>query len=81
MKEMHGYVRVTLDKLQSIQTEMVRNDNSWHDWKFQQLVEALEKWTVRNPIPLSDKRNSEKSNGNSKSYQPKQTKSECVYCE
>ena len=50
MKEMHGYVRVTLDKLQSIQTEMVRNDDSWHDWKFQQLVEALEKWTVRNPI-------------------------------
>ena len=70
---MHGYVRVTLDKLQSIQTEMVRNDDSWHDWKFQQLVEALEKWTVRNPIPLSDKRNPEKGNGYNKSYQAKQT--------
>ena len=70
---MHGYVRVTLDKLQSIQTEMVRNDDSWHDWKFQQLVEVLEKWTVRNPIPLSDKRNPEKGNGYNKSYQAKQT--------
>ena len=70
---MHGYVRVTLDKLQSIQTEMVRNDDSWHDCKFQQLVEVLEKWTVRNPIPLSDKRNPEKGNGYNKSYQAKQT--------
>ena len=30
---------------------------------------------------MSDKRNSEKGNGYSKSYQAKQTKSECVYCE
>ena len=37
--------------------------------------------TVRNPIPVSDKRNPEKGNGYSKSYQAKQTKSECVYCE
>ena len=47
------------------------NDGNWQDWTFQQLVEALEKWTVRNPIPLSDKRNPEKGNGYSKS----------VYCE
>ena len=36
---------------------------------------------LRNPIPLSYKRNPEKGNGYSKSYQAKQTKSECVYCE
>ena len=78
---MNGYVRVTLDKLLDIRADLVKNDDNQQDGKFQQLVEALEKWTVRNPIPLSDKRNSEKSNGNSKSYQPKQTKSECVYCE
>ena len=59
----------------------MRNDDNWQDWKFQQLVEALEKWTVRNPTPLSDKRNPEKGNGYGKSYQAKQTKSECVYCE
>ena len=81
IKEMNGYVRVTLDSLQGIQADLVRNDDNWQDWKFQQLVEALEKWTVRNPIPLSDKRNPEKDNGYSKSYQAKRTKSECVYCE
>ena len=78
---MNGYVKVTLDKLQVIRTDLVRNDDNWQDWKFQLLLEALEKWTVRNPIPLSYKRNPEKSNGFSKSYQAKQTKSECGYCE
>ena len=81
IKEMNGYVRVTLDKLQGIRVDLVRNDDNWHDWKFQQLVEALEKWTIRNAISLSDKRNPEKSNGYSKSYQARQTKSECLYCE
>ena len=79
--EMNGYVKVTLDKLQVIRTDLARNDDNWQDWKFQLLLEALEKWTVRNPIPLSYKRNPEKSNGFSKSYQAKQTKSECGYCE
>ena len=68
IKEMNGYVRVTLDKLQGIRSDLVRNGDNWQGWEFQQLVEALEKWTVRNPIPLSDKRNSEKGNGYSKSY-------------
>ena len=57
---MNGYVRATLEKLQGIRADHVRSDDNWQDWKFQQLVEALEKWTVRNPIPLSDKQNLEK---------------------
>ena len=65
----------------SIRADLVRDDDNWQDWKFQQLVEALENWTVRNPIPLNDKQNPEKSNGYSKGYLAKQTKSECVYCE
>ena len=81
IKEMNEYVRVTLDKLQGIRAALVRNDDNWQDWKFQQLVEALEKWTLRNPIPLSDKQNPEKDNSYRKSYQANQTKSECVYCE
>ena len=44
IKEMIGYVRVTLDKLQGIRADLVRNDDNWQGWKFQQLVEALEKW-------------------------------------
>ena len=81
IKEMNGYVRVTLDKLQGIRADLVRNDDDWQDWKFKQLVEALEKWTVRNPIPLNEKRNSEKGHGHNKSFQAKQSKNECVYCQ
>ena len=77
---MNGYVRITLDKLHGIRADLVRNDDNWQDWKFQQLVEALEKWTTRNPIPLSDKRNPEKSNGYSKSYQARQTRSDKSEC-
>ena len=36
---------------------------------------------MRDFVPLSDKRISENGNSYSKSYQAKQTKSECVYCE
>ena len=43
IKEMNGYVRITLDKLQGIRADLLRNDDNWQDWKFQQLVEALEK--------------------------------------
>ena len=81
LKGMNGYVRVITDKLQGIQVDFVRNDDNWQYWIFQQLVEASEKWTVRNPIPLSDKKNPEKGNSNRKSYQAKQSKNECVYCE
>ena len=49
IKEINDYARVTLDKLQGIQADLVRIDDNWQDWKFQQLVEALQKWTVRNP--------------------------------
>ena len=80
-KEMNVHMRVTLDKPQDIRADLVKNDGNWQDWKFQQLVEALEKCTVRNPIALGDHRNPEKGSSYSKSYQAKQTKSEYVYCE
>ena len=34
IKEMNGYVRVTLDSLQGIQADLVKNDGNWQDWKF-----------------------------------------------
>ena len=62
IKEMNGYVRVTPDELKGIRVDLVKNDDNWQDWKFQQSVEALEKCTVRNLIPLYDKQNPEKGN-------------------
>ena len=38
--EIKGYVRNTLDKLPGIRADLVRVDDSWHDWGFCELVEA-----------------------------------------
>ena len=48
--ELNGYVRMTLNKLEGIRGDLVRTDDDWQEWKFDQLVEALQKWTVRNPL-------------------------------
>ena len=58
--EVSGYVRMTLDKLEGIRSDLVRTDDDWQSWKFPQLVEALRKWTERNP--LRSEQGSDKSN-------------------
>ncbi|PFX32660.1 hypothetical protein AWC38_SpisGene2462 [Stylophora pistillata] len=34
IKEINGYVRVTLDKLPGIRADLVRLDDNWHEWAF-----------------------------------------------
>ena len=41
---------MTLHKLEGIRRDLVRTDDQWQEWKFPQLVAALRKWTVRNPL-------------------------------
>ena len=55
--EVNGYVRMTLNKLEGIRGDLVRTDDDWQEWKFDQLVEALRKWTVRNPPKILTRRN------------------------
>ena len=50
LSEVNGYVRATIDKLEGIRGDLVRMDDDWQEWKFPNLVEALRKWTERNPI-------------------------------
>lgn len=56
-KGINGYVRLTLDKLPAIRADLVGTDNDWQEWDFWQFIEALIKWTDRNPILLEDKQN------------------------
>jgi hypothetical protein len=53
--EVNGYVRMTLDKLESIRGDLVRTDDDWQSWKFPNLIEALRQWTERNPPRHEDK--------------------------
>ena len=51
IKDINGYVRVTLDKLPGIRADLVRLDDEWQEWGFPQMLEALRKWCDRNPLP------------------------------
>ena len=55
LKEISGYTRATLDKLEGIRADLVRLDDDWQQWGFPHLVAALSKWTERNPVPESVK--------------------------
>ena len=54
IREINGYVRLTLDKLPGIRADLVRIDDDWQEWGFPQMTEALRKWCERNPVPPSD---------------------------
>ena len=90
--EVNGFSRATLDKLEGIKSDLVRTDESWQNWGFPQLVDALRRWTERNPIPLDDRgagpnfaeNTKPRFNRQEKMFQAKQCdfKSRpCVYCE
>ena len=76
---------MTLDKLEGI-----RGDDDWREWDFPQLVEALRKWTERNPLKQDDRATEKLPPGGSqwykrsKTFQAKQIEWKpraCVYCE
>ena len=82
LKEVSGYVRMTIDKLEGIQKDLVRTDDNWQDWRFPELIEALRKWTMRNPVKPED--NNLDKQSKSKNSQTRQQESKpraCVYCD
>eukprot|EP00795_Rhopilema_esculentum_P001423 gene1423-15844_t len=92
LSEVNGFARATLDKLEGIKSDLVRTDDSWQNWGFPQLVDALRRWTERNPIPLDDRgagpnfteMNKPRFNKQEKMFQAKQydfKSRPCVYCE
>ena len=88
LKEIAGYVQMTLDKLEGIRGDLVRTDDDRQEWDFPQLVEALRKWTERNPLKQEDRATEKSPQGGSqwhkrsKTFQAKQREWKpraCVY--
>ena len=81
LKDINGYVKITLDKLPGSRADLVRLDDDWQDWRFTQLVEALRKWTERNPkIFVSPDENLKRD----KMYHTRENEHKspvCVYCD
>ena len=57
--ETKGCFRNVLDRLPGIRAGLVRLDDSWQDWKFCEIIEALIKWTVRNSKMIASKKKPE----------------------
>ena len=90
LTEINGYVRMSIDKLQGIRGDLVRTDDNWREWGFPKFVEALRKWTERNPIPaereppekLPDRKKPNFPRNRSFQAQQKEERVRgCVYCE
>lgn len=43
---------MSIDKLEGIQSDPVRTDDDWQTWDLPKFVDALHKWTERNPLPV-----------------------------
>ena len=41
LKQVSGYVRMSINKLQGIRGDLVRMDDNWREWDFPNFVEAL----------------------------------------
>ena len=54
LTQVSGYVRMTLDKLEGIRSDLVRTDDSWQEWKFPNWLKHY--GNGRNEIHLSKKR-------------------------
>ena len=82
LKDIKGYVRLTLDMLPGIRADLVRLDDNWQEWDFCQLVDSLRKWTERNPKTAG---NPEKNFRRENLFQVRDKDQKpayvCVYCE
>ena len=90
LNDIKGYVRVTLDKLPQLRSQLVQFDDNWKDWEFPQLLEALRKWTERNPCTSkSEFENQDRPRRNEQLLQTSSSTEEgrrgsrkaCVYCD
>ena len=83
LKTINGYVRLLLDRLPGIRSDLVRDDVNWTNWEFPHLVEALRLWTERNPI--SDERKEHtvqrKFDRTLQTRQKQWKPKSCVYCD
>ena len=81
---MNGYVWFTLGKLCGIRTDLVRRDDNWKSWEFNEMIEAIRKWTERNPterFERSDRQFKEQHQIEDIMQTHQNTKTrECIYC-
>ena len=83
LKDVNGYVRISIDKLPGIRGDLVRTDENWQGWDFPKFVYALQGWTERNPVTIrsSDKTWYDSNAFNTQLDDARPRDRGCVYCE
>ena len=86
LREISGYCRATLDKLEGIRADLTRLDDNWQEWEFPQLVTALSNWTERNPANQYQSRDKSCATNQNKVYSSKANNKSfhrraCIYCD
>jgi hypothetical protein len=82
-------VRATLDKLKGIKADLVRGNEGWQEWSFDDLLKELKKWKDINPIEEKSEPKDQLKGGKgsrSKFFHAKDSGRDtrergCVYCE
>ena len=78
LNQINGYMQITLNKLQLVRADLVLLDTSWQKWTFPQLVEALGKWKIKNPLINQESRRDQPSRKD-RLLQINQRQQKCVY--
>ena len=81
LKEINGYMRLSLDKLPGIRADLVRLEDNWQEWDFAKLVDSLRRWTERNTKNILNNDPKYKRENVFHSKEQKQTPRACVYCD
>ena len=71
LSKLDAAVRFTFDKLDVIKNELAMINNYWCEWTLVEFLEALEKWTINNPISNEPTRNRKPVEGDPGA---------CLYC-
>lgn len=81
LDDVKGNVRATLDKLKGIKSELVRGNEGWQEWTFQDLLKELKKWKDINPIEEETvvRKKSRLYHSHESAGEAKERR--CVYCE
>ena len=95
LNSVNGYTRTILDRLPGIRADLVRDDENWKNWEFPDLVDALRRWTERNPVDSNareNQRDRDRGGGGGRNSRdpllstgqmvrpPANRKVKCVYC-
>ena len=77
--KLQGFVMNTLNELPHVKPDLVRVDDSWEEWKMENLIENLQGWLKRNNYEDSSKHTGEHKR-KERNWFGGEGKQKCIFC-